>query len=164
MFGNLIPWSRKTEETQKNETEHPLTALHREIDHLFNGFMRDDFFPEFAGKGWAGLTAPSFDVSENDKTIEFTGDLPGVEEKDLDISVQNNVLTIKGEKKEEREDKSKEYHVSERHYGSFQRSFTLPDGIDPEHTVASLKKGVLKVTIPKIESAQTQRKKIEIKT
>jgi HSP20 family protein len=138
-------------------------SLQREVDRLF-----DDFARGIRSNGNTMLL-PSIDVSETDKEIEVTVDLPGLERKDVDISLENDVLTIRGEKKietksddKDRKDaKDKTYHVAERSYGVFYRVIQLPPGIDPSKVQATMSKGVLKVTIPKpIPSAAA---KIEVK-
>jgi HSP20 family protein len=130
--------------------------LQREIDRMF-----DDF-----GRGWDRLaTTPAFpkiDVSESDGEIEITAELPGMEQKDIDVSLANDVLTVSGEKRTQSEKKDKDYSVSERSYGAFSRSVALPPGIDPTAIKASVSNGVLKVTAPKPAAAKAA--KIEIKS
>jgi HSP20 family protein len=101
------------------------------------------------------------DVTETDKQIEITAELPGLEEKDVQVNLADNVLTIRGEKKAEKEEKDKNYRLVERSYGSFVRSLQLPDGVDANAIKASIDKGVLKVTVPK--PAPAQAKKIDVK-
>jgi HSP20 family protein len=101
------------------------------------------------------------DLAETDKEIELTAELPGLEEKDVQLNVVDNHLTIRGEKKNQREEKEKDYHLVERNYGSFVRTVELPPGVDPESIKAVMSKGVLKVTVPK--PAPAQAKKIEVK-
>ena len=134
----------------------PLTALQQEIDRLFDGF----------GRGFSATSAspllPSKDVSETEKEIEITAELPGLEEKDVQLNVADNLLTIRGEKKSHREEKEKDYRLVERSYGSFQRTIELPNGVNPDSIQATISKGVLKVVVPKPAPAQT--KKIAVKT
>ena len=134
----------------------PLTALQQEIDRLFDGF----------GRGFSTTSAspllPSMDVSETEKEIEITAELPGLEEKDVQLNVADNLLTIRGEKKSHREEKEKDYRLVERSYGSFQRTIELPNGVNPDSIQATISKGVLKVVVPKPAPAQT--KKIAVKT
>jgi HSP20 family protein len=136
----------------------PFATLQREIDRLFDDFTRG--FPAFGSLGTQSL-APSIDVIETDKDIEITAELPGLEEKDVQINVADNVLTIKGEKKAEKEEKDKNYRLVERSYGSFARSLELPAGVNPDEIKASIAKGVLTVTVPKPAPAQT--KTIQVK-
>jgi HSP20 family protein len=150
---SLIPIGRNRDVARRDFT--PFVSLHREIDRLFDDFMRG--FPSFGSQE----LLPAMDVTETDKDIEIYAELPGLEDKDVQINVADNVLTIRGEKKSERDDKNKDYHVVERSYGSFYRSLQLPSGVDPEKIQASISKGVLKVVIPKPEPAQA--KKIEVK-
>ena len=136
-------------------------SLHREIDRLFDDFTRGGF-------GLMAVPAqtnllPSIDVTESDKQIEITAELPGLERKDVEISVDDGILTIRGEKKVEtkEEDKNKNYRVAERGYGVFFRAIQLPAGVDTASIQATMSKGVLKVEIPK--PAKPEPKKIEVK-
>jgi HSP20 family protein len=134
---------------------NPFMSLQREVDQLLDDFTR----------GWptvgANQLVPSTDVTENDKEIQITAELPGLEEKDVQINVADDVLTIKGEKKAEKEEKDKNYRLVERSYGAFSRSIELPAGIDSNSIKASIAKGVLTVVVPKPAPAQV--KKIEVK-
>ena len=107
--------------------------------------------------------APRVDTAETDAAYEVTAELPGVEEKDVKISIENDVLSISGEKKSEREEKKKDYVLSERSYGSFKRAFTLPDNVDVEKIAAKYEKGVLKVTLPKTAPSPAKHREIPIK-
>jgi HSP20 family protein len=109
------------------------------------------------------FTMPAIDVAENDKAYKITAELPGMEAKDVDVSVSGDMLTIKGEKREEKEEKEEDYHLCERSFGSFQRSFSLLAGVDRDKISSELTKGVLTVTLPKTAEAQKQHKKIEVK-
>jgi HSP20 family protein len=106
---------------------------------------------------------PAVDVAETDKAYEITAELPGIDEKNVEVNVVNGGLTIKGEKKDEKEEKDKDRYVSERRYGSFERYFRLPEGVDASKIEASFTKGVLKVSLPKKPEAQQPAKKIEVK-
>ena len=139
--------------------DNPFMSLQRQIDRLFDDFTRG--FPAFSGGGNSEML-PSVDVTETDKQIEITAELPGLEEKDVQVNFADNVLTIRGEKKAEKEEKDKAYRLVERSYGSFVRSLELPDGVDVNAIKASIDKGVLKVTVPKPAPAQV--KKIDVKT
>jgi HSP20 family protein len=101
-------------------------------------------------------------VTETEKETEITAELPGLEEKDVQINVADGVLTIRGEKKAEKEEKDKDYRLLERTYGSFSRALELPAGVDPDTIKASIAKGVLTVTVPKPAPAAV--KKVEVKT
>lgn len=151
---SLIPIGR---DRSVARSDNPFISLQREVDRLFDDFTRG--FPAF-GNGKLDLL-PSMDVTETDKEIEITAELPGLEDKDVQINVADNLLTIRGEKKAEKEEKDKDYRLVERSYGSFERTLELPDGINPDAIKAIIAKGVLKVTIPK--PALAQIKKIDVK-
>ncbi|MFO1111036.1 MAG: Hsp20/alpha crystallin family protein [Bradyrhizobium sp.] len=139
---------------------NPFSFLQQEIDRLFEGVARG--FPNFPAFAGTSANLPRMDVSETDKVIEVEAELPGLETKDVQINLADNVLTIRGEKKSEREEKNKDYHLVERSFGSFSRSVQLPQGVKPEDVSAEIAKGVLKVTVKK--PAPAQSKPIEIKS
>jgi HSP20 family protein len=149
----------------------PLESLQREIDRLFEDFGQwrfpftralAGFEPMWqAGMSWGAV--PAVDVVESDKTYEITAELPGIDEKNVELTVSGGMLSIKGEKSEEKEDKQKGYYLSERQYGSFQRSFALPEDVEADKIDASFKNGVLTVSLPKKAEAVKPEKKISIK-
>ena len=116
--------------------------------------FRDDFGPLAS---WAGGYAPRFDVKEAKDAYVLKADLPGVKEEDLDVSLSGNMLTISGQKEEEHKEEGDQYYAMERTYGSFARSFSLPDTVDGEHVTAELKDGVLTVHAPKRPEAQPKK-------
>ena len=147
-------------------------SFRQEMDQLF------DWFPSFAlpsvrrwfdtEPNWTyrssfSFPVPAVDVNEGEKNYTVTAELPGLEEKDIEVTVTDHLLTIKGEKSYQKDEKNKDHHLSERAYGSFQRSFTMPEGVDAQKIAASLTKGVLTVTLPKTAEAQKPAKKIEVK-
>jgi HSP20 family protein len=138
-------------------SDNPFISLQRDIDRLFSDFTVG--FPGF-GNGKSDLL-PSIDVTETDKEIEISVELPGLEEKDVQINVADNLLTIRGEKNAEKEEKDKNYRLIERSYGSFERTLELPEGINADAIKATIAKGVLKVTVPKPAPAQVN--KIDVK-
>jgi HSP20 family protein len=162
------------EPTSVMPTWWPVEGLRREIDRLFDdfgvGFWRSPFrrsmfaAEPFRRRELSWTAAPAVDVTESDKAYEVTADLPGMDEKNIEVKVVNGNLTIKGEKQEEKEEKKKDYYLHERHFGSFERSFEVPDGVDADKIEASFKKGVLTVTLPKKPEAQKPAKKIEVKS
>jgi len=135
----------------------PFLSLQREIDRVFSDFSRG--FPA-AGPGVD--LVPRMDITEKNGTVTITAELPGLEEKDVEVTVVDNVLTLKGEKKAEREEKGENRYLIERSYGSFQRSLELPEGVKPEDIKASMTKGVLTVTLPKPRAAKPDAKKIKV--
>eukprot|EP01012_Entosiphon_sulcatum_P060723 TRINITY_DN85832_c0_g1_i1.p1 TRINITY_DN85832_c0_g1~~TRINITY_DN85832_c0_g1_i1.p1 ORF type:complete len:156 (-),score=38.02 TRINITY_DN85832_c0_g1_i1:189-656(-) len=134
-------------------TDHPFVALRQEIDRLFNKMTTD------LGLGEA---LPRMDVVENAEAITLTAELPGMEEKDVEVTLADNVLTIRGEKKVEREDKGETAHVIERTTGTFARTIEMPAGTDPAAIKARMDKGVLTVTVPKPAKVAAEPRKIEV--
>ena len=149
-----------------------LTGLRSEIDWLFDSFTRGFPFGTMFGRfptmpaptpvwrvdGGFAVSAPAVDVAEKNEAFEITAELPGLDPSNVDVTVANDTLTIKGERKEEQERKDKNYYVSERRYGSFR----LPDSVDRDKIAATFEKGILTVTLPKTAAAMQQEKKIAI--
>ncbi len=141
----------------------PFRMLQNEIDRLFTNFTTDlPVIGRWSGNG-GGRLAVQVDVAETEKAIEVTADLPGVNEKDIDVSLAGDMLTIKAEKKSDKEEKTKDYHLVERSYGTFERSMMLPFKADASKIDAKFEKGVLKLTVQKPAEAQTKMQKIEVK-
>jgi HSP20 family protein len=141
--------------------DDPFVSLHREIDRLFDEFGRGT--PLMRWPGTNGAVEMRVDVSESDKEIKVMAELPGVDEKDIEVTLSGDLLTIKGEKKVEEERKDKNYHIVERSYGAFSRALRLPYETDEKKVQAEFKKGVLTVTVPKPAAAQAKSKKIDVK-
>lgn len=131
-------------------------SLQREIDRLF-----EDFTPTLMTREGAPEVRCKMDLAETDKGLELTVEVPGLDEKDVEVSVADGQLTVSGEKRFEKEEKEKNYHLIERGYGSFARSIALPDGVRADDIQASLNKGVLKVTIP--TPPKPEAKKIQVR-
>ena len=157
---SLFPSERRNTEMAPAPAEtDPFRALQRRMDRLFEDFAGDYRLPFANGRGGLTLTV---DVSETDKEMTIEAELPGVDEKDIDVTLTDNLLTIKGEKKQEKEEKKKDYHLTERNYGSFSRSMTLPFDADPSKIKAAFKGGVLTITLPKPPEVKAKVKKIAI--
>lgn len=159
---DLIPWSRGRDVSVHRGEDNPFLTLHREMNRLFDDVFRgfdirpfgsDRFFDRVEGS-W-----PSVEVSEADKEIRVTAELPGLEEKDVQVQLANGVLAISGEKKTEDEDNDRLF--SERYYGRFERRIPVED-VDEEKISAAFKNGVLTVTLPKVAQAQLKVKRIAI--
>ena len=144
--------------------ESPFLALHHEIDRVFEDFRRGAPWAGFGIANGGARFAPLMDVVETDKAIEIDAELPGMTESDIDVSVVDNVLTVKGEKKSEKEEKDADYHMVERSYGAFTRSLTLPYEVDASKVDAKFNKGVLKITLPKSPEVKAKTKKIKIRS
>jgi HSP20 family protein len=162
---DLIPWSRQDNRlptpvnAERDGESHPLLSLHREVNRLFDDVFRGFGVPSLAGfdrsLGW-----PQVELAETDKEIRVTVELAGLDEKDVDVQVEEGVLTIRGEKKAEVEDKDRGY--SERSYGRFERRIGLPRGIERDKASATFKNGVLTVTLPRSEGANENVRRIPI--
>jgi HSP20 family protein len=158
---------KTTSDTQleaRREWEHPFAAFQREMNKLFENFFGGSDLPS-----WSPLEkrvtpfTPRIDVSETDKEIKVSAELPGMDEKDIDVSLTRDSLTIRGEKKEEKEEKGKDFYRMERSYGSFTRSVPLPVEVETDKVAATFKKGVLSVTLPKSPKAIEETKKVSVK-
>jgi HSP20 family protein len=169
MVKNLIPWRKKDRALARASSgDGSLERLHQQINELF-----DEFFEGFGSHAgpWPSLRGldrdwssfiPRFEVSETDDEVRVKAEIPGMEEKDIEVVLDENVLTIRGEKKDEREQKRRNYVTSELSYGQFHRSIQLPAGIDRDNAKAKFKRGVLTLTLPKTEQARERRKRIEV--
>lgn len=157
-MSSLIPWFNRT---PSPVTENSISEFKKEVDALFNNFF---------GSKWASPLStdfkdfsPAFDVKETEEEILVTAELPGVEQSDIEISLMGNILVVKGEKKEEREEKGENRHTIERAYGSFSRSLTIPCDILEEKVEATFSNGVLQLKLPKAQHEKKSMRKIEIK-
>jgi len=139
----------------------PFTSLQRELNRVF-----DDMWSGLPAMRSAEAAAATLrlDVKEDEKAFHVTADLPGMSEKDVDVTFEDGLLTVRGEKKVERDEKKDTWHIVERSYGTFARQLSLPANIDAEGIVAKFDKGVLTITLPKLPEEQAKTKKIEIKS
>ena len=164
---------RKGSPSRREHTAHPLLSLRDQMDRLFDDFASDWRLPSLGRElfEWEPFLTPSwtrgvvdvrFDLSETDDAIEITAELPGIDEKDVELVLADGMLTLKGEKRAEKEVKEKEYYLSERRFGAFTRSMRLPESVDPDKIKASFDKGVLKVVVPKRAEAKAKKRKIAI--
>ncbi|MBB6252978.1 Hsp20/alpha crystallin family protein [Nitrospirillum iridis] len=148
-------------------------ALRQEVNRLFDRVDGGFHFPSLSRLFGApviagpdvsfGFGVPAVDVSEDDESYKITAELPGLDENAVEVTLSGGKLILKGEKRQEKEETHKNFYVSERSYGAFQRSFTLPDGVDEGKITATTAKGVLTVVLPKTHEAQKQTKKIDVK-
>ena len=166
---DLIPWSRQENRlpvpvsAERERGDHPLLSLHRDVNRLFDDVFRGfdsrlpalGRFSSFGGGGW-----PNVEVSDGEKEIRVTAEVPGLKEKDVEVLLEDGVLTLKGEKRSETEDKDRQF--SERFYGRFERRIPLGYEIDDDKVSANFKNGVLTVSLPKTERAQAKAKRIAI--
>lgn len=142
---------------------NPFQFLQREMNRLFDDVLPPDFggMPFAGGDGGDRMLMPRMEVRETDKELRVTAELPGVTEKDIDISLDDDVLTIRAEKKTERKEERENTHFTERSYGTFQRSLRLPYRVEPNQVKANFSNGVLTVAMPK-NGAQAQARKIPV--
>jgi len=165
-IGDLVPWKRRKHDIDiRRDDVDPINALSRQMSRLFDDFWHP--LDRTFGSGFLRTEEgfrPRLDIAENDSHVNITAELPGMDEKDIELTLTKDSLTIKGEKKEESEDKGKDYYRMERSYGSFQRTIPLPSEIDQDKAEAEFKKGVLQIRLPKTEDARKVRKRIEVKS
>lgn len=159
---SMIPFARSSTPARGGDYD-PFSGFRREMDRLFEDFTRDWSLPA-AFKG-NGFLTPKVNVAETDKGLELTAELPGIDQKDIELDLSDNVLTLRAEHRAEKEEKDekKQYHLVERSTGTYLRRFALPFEADENKAEASFEKGVLKVLIPKSADEVRQAKKIEIK-
>ncbi len=163
---SLLPsiW-RRSDSPAAREEDHPFFSLQRDMNRLFDSFFRDlDVSPTGPWETGMETFSPSIDVREDEKEIVVKAELPGVEDKDVEVLLSGNALTLKGEKREEKEEKEKGYYHMERRYGAFSRVIPLPEGVETEKAEASFKHGILTIRVPRKESAIEAGKKIPIKS
>jgi HSP20 family protein len=155
----------KTDVTKPGDRPRDVFSTMRdEMNRVFERFEHDwPRLPSLFGRSGGHALSPELDVRETGNAITVEAELPGVEEKDVTVTLANGVLTIRGEKKQEREEKDGDYHLTERSFGSFQRSLRLPESIDETKVEAHFDKGVLKVTAAKKPEAVRAERKIEIR-
>jgi HSP20 family protein len=150
---DLIPWGRQDDESRlpisSQGSGSPLLTLHREVNRLFDDVFRGFNLPSLESVG--RFTWPQIEVSEADNELRVTAELPGMTEKDVDVSVDDGVLTLRGERKSEKADKESGY--SERFYGRFERRIALPSDVDDEKATAKFKDGVLTIALPRSPEA-----------
>jgi HSP20 family protein len=168
-----LPVNTQEKKIDRPAEWRPFESLRREVDRLFEDFQVGSWRSPFGRTAfdvqpfWRGEIswgkAPAVDIVDKEKAYEITAELPGMDESNIDVKFSDGTLTITGEKKDEKEEKKKDYYLSERRYGSFQRSFGVPDGVDADKIEATFKNGVLSVTLPKTAEAQKSEKKIGIK-
>ena len=156
----ISPSRKSNERALATRGGEPLTTLRNQINRLFDDFWSEPWLAR--GETFAAFS-PQVDVTETDKEVKVCAELPGVEAKDVDVTVENDTLIVRGEKKYEREENERGQYRMERSYGSFERSIALPAEIDEAKAKAEFKNGVLRLTLPKKAGAESRRKKIPVK-
>ncbi|MGZ8287470.1 MAG: Hsp20/alpha crystallin family protein [Allosphingosinicella sp.] len=162
---DLMPWVAPRGASPVASGDHPLHTLQSELNRVFDSLLRT-----IPGGGAAAAvapflgTGPRVDVAETETEIKVAAELPGLEEKDIEVSLSGDLLIIKGEKKAETDQRLLNYHISERVFGAFNRSIPLPSGIDATAVTAVFRNGVLTITVPKTQEAVQEAKRIAVKT
>lgn len=168
-ISNLVPWRwgalpASADDRSLDVFRSEMESLHRTIDRLFADAWGGNLVPSLLSETWtSGKIVPRLDVSEDDKAFRVTVELPGMSDKDVAVTVDERVLTVRGEKKEEKEQKDKNLFRSERAFGSFLRSIELPSDVDSAKIEAKFKDGVLTIDLPKTKQAQERVKQIPVK-
>ena len=155
-FTDLIPW--RTREVSRRAGDDSMMSFRREMDRLFDNFFAEPF-------GWRNgdhSFTPAVDLNETDSTITVKAELPGLDENNVEILLDERTLTLRGEKKDETERQENGFDIKESTYGRFERLIPLPTEVDEDKVTAEYKKGVLTVSLPKTESAKKARKKIKV--
>jgi len=179
-INKLAPWNWFTKEHEQEGTSLPVTRrdagaletpplwqLHRDIDRLFGDVFRDFPFASGMGRSLASLAPgewlkPTLDIAAGEREYAVTVELPGVDEKDVHLELEGNTLRIRGEKRQEKEEKQRDFYRVERSYGSFQRVLSLPEDADQGEIAARFGKGILTITIPRKPSAKSEARRIPI--
>jgi HSP20 family protein len=156
MKNKLVPWKRSRNGAALSRMEDPFDLLHREINSLFDSFSLSHL------GDWSRQDPAGFELSETEDEIQVKAELPGMDEKDIDVSLDENTLVIRGEHREESEKKKRKVHVSEMSYGSFHRSILLPAEVDAAKAKAKFKRGVLTLTFPKTGRAKDRSRRIPV--
>jgi HSP20 family protein len=165
--GNILPIRRQDTQTKYAD---PFTQIRQEIDKVFDSAFKGLGFPSIgSGRELSPIAQtdwlkPTLDIGASDKEYTVSVELPGVNEKEIQIELVNDTLKIKGEKKQQKEEKERNYYRMERSYGSFQRTLSLPEDADQDDIKAVYKNGVMNITIPRKAALKTEAKQIEIKT
>lgn len=162
---DLIPWGRSSAAAPASPEggERAVSTLQQDINRMFDEFWSRVERPFGSGAGWLAPFGPRTDVAETDAAVEVSVELPGMDEKAIDVSLSGNTLTIRGEKKSEHEEKRPGFYMAERSYGAFHRAIPLPPGVDPDKAEAEFKRGVLHVRLPKTPESRASVKRIEVR-
>ena len=160
---SLMPFSRNMPTARWSEDTDPFLAMRREMNRLFDDVFGGFGLPTAFGPALRQMpVAPKIDVSETDNEIQVTAEMPGIDQNDVEVLLEDDRLIIRGEKKEEREDKDRNYHLRERVEGAFSRTLPLPFAPDPNQVKAEFKNGVMTITIPKPQEVKQKQHRIEV--
>jgi HSP20 family protein len=158
-----MPFSRNQSMARWSEDNDPFLAMRREMNRLFDDVFGGFGLPSAFGPALRQMpAAPKIDISETDNEIQITAEMPGIDQNDVEVLLEDDRLIIRGEKKEEREDKDRNYHVRERVQGAFSRTLPLPFAPDPNQVKAEFRNGVMTITIPKPQEVKQKQHRIEV--
>jgi HSP20 family protein len=165
---SLLPFSRNMPMSRSGEETDPFLTLRREMNRVFDDAFGGFSFPSLLGPVLGPIlrhmpAAPKVNVSETENELQITAEMPGIDENNVEVSLDDDRLIIRGEKKEEREDKDRNYHLRERVEGVFSRTLPLPFAPDPSQVKADFKNGVLTITVPKPKEVREKQYRIEVK-
>lgn len=157
---DLLPWKRENQKSlaEQRSEQDPFLTLQDEMNRMFDSFMTEPW----RGSSRLGAFMPSMDVSENEKEVTVTAEIPGMDEKDIQVTFSKGVLAIYGEKREDRQEKNSRYHRIERTYGSFRREVPMPCEVEEDKITATFKKGVITVVLPKSARQEVLGKRITV--
>lgn len=165
MTNTILPIKRRKELAERRDAESQMASIQDEMNRMFEHFFTDPFAPlTLHEPRWAAEFTPRVDVSETDDAVKVSAEMPGMDEKDIQVTLEQDALILSGEKKTETEDKGHNFHRVERSCGSFKRVIPLPVEVLPEKAEAAFKNGLLTVTLPKAPSALKTAHKISIKS
>ena len=159
-LNRMIPWKKQDDQFIRTVGADPFTVMHRQMDNLFADFLGDPWLDTTSRV--ASRFAPQIDLSETGEELRVTAELPGLDVNDIEVEVDGDLLTLKGEKKNQHEEEKGDYYHSERSYGAFRRTIQLPAEVDTNLVKAKFTKGVLEIAMPKKPEAPSTRKKIEL--
>lgn len=163
MLKDMVPWANKGSGRElKKRNDDFFSDMYSSMNKAFGDIVKEFGGFELSKKGFD--FNPDFDISESDHGYDVKAELSGMDEKDIEVTLENNVLRISGEKKDEKTEKKGKYHISERKFGKFERTLALPAEVDSSKIKASFNKGVLSVHVPKTEKAKANIKKIDVKS
>lgn len=159
MKEKLMPWKKRTVLPERWRGEDPFELLHREINELFDGYYRG-----FGNLGRRNAGSAGFELSETEDEIRVKAELPGMDEQDISVELEEDMLVIRGERKAETETTKRNYHVSEMSCSTYHRSIPLPARVDREKARAKFRRGVLTLTLPKVAQGGDARRQIPVST
>ena len=160
---DLIPWTGSRRGGALRQGSDPMRTLQSSLNQVFEDFFRGLDMPGLASSELAGVRMPDIDVQDTGNSLEIRAELPGMSEDDVELSLSDGALVIRGEKRQERSEEDERYVLRERAFGRIERAVPLPEGVDPDRAEASFRNGVLTVTIPKTEQGRASMKRIGVR-